>query len=222
VVVGYNDTCVELDSGFVRCWAAIDTKIDLRPSPGRTLVQLAPDRGTIGLLDDGSMVELTSSGVRRVGPVLEGVHAVLASGSRSRSCAVQAEGGLVCDSSLDGPVAATAATAQALFVAEEGPNCWLRADGKVSCSGTSGFVAPLWSDGMLDDGGAHIALGMPASALAGGGDVQACALLVDGSVKCWPWSDPAALRDLAAGLGGAGPTSPLTWPAVDLGTRPAR
>lgn len=218
VVVGYNDTCVELDSGFVRCWAAIDTKIDLRPPSERTLIELAPDRSTIGLLDDGSVVAFTSSGVRRVGPNLEGVRAVLVSGNRGQSCAVLAEGGLACDSGLlSGP----SSNAQDLFVAEEGPVCWLRADGEVSCRGANGFIVPRWSDATLDDGGAHVALGMPVRAIAGGGDVHACALLVDGSVKCWPWSDPAALRDLASTLGGPGPTDPRTWPAVDLGTRAA-
>jgi hypothetical protein len=62
---------------------------------------------------------------------------------------------------------------------------------------------------------------MTVRAIAGGGDVHACVLLEDGSVKCWSWNAPAVLGDLAATLGAAAPSGDLvTWPAIDLGSRP--
>jgi hypothetical protein len=59
-----------------------------------------------------------------------------------------------------------------------------------------------------------VRLGQPATSLRAG-DYNECALLENGSVKCWSIDGP-----FPASLGGSVATA-TGWPAVDLGTRPA-
>jgi hypothetical protein len=99
----------------------------------------------------------------------------------------------------------------AISITEYEHACGLDAAGVVTCWNIQQH--PEWGDAS-NGGTLSVPLGQPATAI-GAGDYNACALLGDGTVKCWAVDGTYSLS-----LGGSVAT-PTGWPAVDLGTRPA-
>ena len=99
----------------------------------------------------------------------------------------------------------------AIAITEYGHACGLDSAGVVTCWHII-EPHPEWGDA-VSGSTVRVPLGQPAIAI-GAGDCNACALLADGTVKCW-----AIDGTYAPSLGGSVSTS-TGWPAVDLGTRP--
>jgi hypothetical protein len=99
--------------------------------------------------------------------------------------------------------------------------CGLRDDGNVICDSTRvDRGGSWWADSMppTSEPGSRVALSQPATAIVAGQD-DVCALLVDGTVKCW--SDaPSPGYGLSGIVHSPSELSAGPWLPVDLGTRP--
>jgi hypothetical protein len=120
-------------------------------------------------------------------------------------------GGTACTGDQNYPRVPTGASVVAIAITEYGHACGLDSSGAVTCWHIQPH--PEWGDA-ANGGTVRVPLGQPATAI-GAGDYNGCALLADGTVKCW-----AIDGTFPDSLGGSISTLP-GWPAVDLGTRPA-
>jgi hypothetical protein len=205
---GDNDNgCVTTDDQGLVCWEGDYKRTPTTLRPGTTIVDLASGFSATALYSDGT---ISSLGVPSTAFTLDsGTHARALFGAYSKLCATLDTGGLKCWF-LSGPGAVAPPTSdtdvEAVALSGTRRTCWLKKSGAVACSSYDPPSAPR-------DTGSVVQLGRPAAAIDRGGMAFVCALLDDGSVKCWgdapapPWwtSDPATPG----------------WPAVDLGTRPA-
>ena len=127
-------------------------------------------------------------------------------------CVILRAGGTVCTGPefYAVPPVPTDASVVAIALTEYGHACGLDSAGVVTCWNIQKH--PEWGD---DANGStvRVPLGQPATAI-GAGDYNACALLSDGTVKCW------AIDGTYAPSLGASVSTSTGWPAVDLGTRP--
>jgi hypothetical protein len=147
-------------------------------------------------------------------------------------CAVVDTGGVAC--ATTGPAPTT--TDLTAFSVGLGFSCGLSQLGDVRCWGLG--TGTFWSPGaQLPDGSAAVVLGQKAVALTSGNNDHICALLDDGSVKCWGERDlcmtypgtatcpmPTSRSfDIGSSVDivGAGATCTVgAWHAVNLGTHP--
>ena len=241
---GESMSCAVLDDGSARCWGG-DA---MRPLPqtvdlGTTLavLQLAPGGvGVIALLDDGFVSSVLPYGT---GGAWSPGKATSIAGSATNRCAVLVNGTMSC-SSGDGPWTKTS-NLVAAWVGEDSAPCGLFAGGAVRCWGTFASCearAPgttYWCGGPREvDGSFAAMLGRPAVALPPGGSHHACALLDDGSVRCWDFSDDCQFNNgtlvscsvpqmkdpnLGASVDVVTTVNGLrygAWNAIDLGTHP--
>jgi hypothetical protein len=180
---------------------------------GALIVQLAHDDVTVGLFDDGSVRKISNASPTPMpvslsdatfvaGPSGLGFHG---------DCAILRTGGTACSGFVNGfvPVPETSGLL-AVGITEYGHACGLNAAGVVTCWNIQQH--PEWGDA-ADGNTVLVPLGQPATAI-GAGDDNGCALLADGTVKCW-----AIDGTYTPSLGGSVATS-AGWPSVDLGSRP--
>jgi alpha-tubulin suppressor-like RCC1 family protein len=202
IAAGTAHTCAVLLDGSVRCWGS----------------------DADGRLGDGAPVRDT---VAPAGAVALGQPARAVSAGYSHTCALLADGAVRCwGSDADGqlgdggglvstmaPAAPVALGQPARAIAAgDGFTCALLADRSVRCWGIDG-------DGELGDGlpksatrapAGVVGLGRPASAISAGVG-HTCALLDDGSVRCWGWNDN---RQLGVDVASApAPAAPVALPA---------
>ena len=214
VAIGFTETCVALDDGSFLCWHGPAINV-AAAADGARVVQLAQDSETIGLFDDGSVrrIDISLSG-GPTPPIDFGGPATFVAGASTNGrldCVVLRAGGTACTATGSPPIVPTDASVVAIAITEYEHACGLDSAGVVTCWNIQPH--PEWGD---DANGVpvRVPLGQPATSI-GAGDYNGCALLADGTVKCW-----AIDGTYAPSLGGSVATS-TGWPAVDLGTRPA-
>lgn len=208
IVMGYYTACAVLDDDSMRCWS--ESTFETRePLAGpRRIVAYAASTGVLVLLDDGSVFSIGGSPALVVATPLKTIGA-----SRSAACGVLVEGGVICNPSyrkLNEPDPVE------LAMTEFGDLCGRRRDGRVTCAAG---VHP-WLDTVNPDDGTLVALGQPAVSLVGSGSDHLCAVLADGSLKCWSWNRGTDFSALGASISGG--SYQTGWRAIDLGTHQAR
>jgi uncharacterized repeat protein (TIGR01451 family) len=188
LALGDGSSCVLLAGGGVRCWGA----------------------DTSGQLGNGAPLEATASpmtpvqlGGPAVGITVGSTHAcALMLGAAVRCWGADESGQLGDGGPIPGAGTAIPAGLVALgqpalaITAGDAHTCALLGDASVRCWGAD-------ADGQLGDGSAGdgsstpstpVALGGPAVAISAGG-TSTCALLADGSVRCWGADDLGQLGD---------------------------
>jgi hypothetical protein len=191
IQAGYYHACAALDDGTFSCWNASPRSAD-RPASGARVIDMA--RGVFALMDDGSLVGPLPWSASSAMPLPDGKIPVQVTSNEVRACVVFQDGSLACDShGVSGaPPPDTTGLASLAFSNDGEFSCGLFKTGNVRCWGLARTCAKLPPNPAVDctkpanaDDGADIALGQPAVALAGGGSAFVCALLADGSVRCW-------------------------------------
>jgi hypothetical protein len=210
---GDNDNgCVTTDDKGLVCWEGNYKRTPATLRPGATIVDLASGFTAAAVYSDGTVCSLGDA------PTLafmldSGTHARALFGAYSKFCATLDTGGLKCwvTNTANAPAGVLPPTSdtdiEAVAFSATRRTCWLKTSGAVECSSYDPSSAAARGTASV------VQLGRPAVAIDRGGVAFVCALLDDGSVKCWgdtpapPWStsDPATPG----------------WPAVNLGTRPA-
>jgi alpha-tubulin suppressor-like RCC1 family protein len=213
VAIGFQKTCAALDDGSFLCWSSPTTVP--APADGSRIVQLVHDGNTVGLFDDGSVRRISGAPGDPTPVDFGGRSATFLAGAATTGdfdCVVLRGGGTACTgSSLYAPAVPPTAEIVTIALTEYKHACGLDSAGVVTCWNVQAH--PEW--GAPSNGSTvHVPLGQPAIAV-GAGDYNGCALLADGTVKCWAIDGTYALS-----LGGSVATS-TGWPPVDLGTRPA-
>ena len=218
--IGFSQAFGLLDDGSVKAWSS-DPPVEIRPAsatPAVVTLRSAFTGSLAALFTDGSLALLDPNQpvyAQEIADLPMGAAIRTLGGGEEMVCITLVAGGVRCASEL--PVGLQGAPSSYAAVAGDYP-CGLRDDGSVICFGGS---QGWWASSMppTSEPGRLVALGLPAMAIAGG-QVDTCAVLADGTVKCWSEasspgyglsgitiSHPAELR--------AGP-----WLPVDLGTRP--
>ncbi len=217
VAMGFYQVCVARDDRSFLCWDGnVSSTTVAAAADGARVIQLAHDSETVGLFDDGSVRRISLDTPDGPTPVdFGGRSATFVAGSSNTGmgidCVILRAGGTACTGMEYGtPLVAANASLVAIAITEYEHACGLDSAGVVTCWGIQEH--PEWGDNAF--GTVRVPLGQPATSL-GAGDYNGCALLADGTVKCW-----AIDGTYAPSLGGSVSTS-AGWPAVDLGTRPA-
>lgn len=214
VTIGYSDVCVERDDGKVRCWGLGGPPVEL--SLDGKLVSLTGVGGYVmAVFEDGGVATIRPDAPTRL-TLRRPTRSV--SGVLSAWCAVHDDGSLECQNIPPFSTAPASTRADQVAVTESGDFTALLADGSVRTWKETSGAFP-WSKTRVNDaqGGFALTLGQPVAALVGGGFDHSCALLTDGSVKCW--GKNAASTEAAIGAGPDNGISGTTWRAVDLGSR---
>jgi hypothetical protein len=220
VAIGFAVACVARDDGSFLCWSTSDTSADVAPpSDGARIVRLADDYGTVGLFGDGSVRKISGSPGDPTPIDFGGRLATFVAGASSPGgaidCVLLRAGGAACTGNQAYPSVPANASVVDIAITEYGHACGIDSTGVVTCWNLQpGDSDPQWANRPGDTTARVVRLGQPATSLSAG-DYNACAVLTDGSVKCWSIDGP-----FPASLGGSVATS-TGWPAVDLGTRPA-
>lgn len=206
---GYVWSCAVLDDGSARCWGAQNAQTGMSGGSPPLPVALGPalpvrqlaaaDLGAMALFEDGTVtgfLPLAASPFVLLGP---GEKAAYVSGSEGQWCAILVGGGLRCAAKhgTAGLPPATTPDVLQVSVGENAFSCALLDGGTVRCWGrlagchaAPSPAASYWCDGTLGpDGGMTVNLGQPAIALSSGARTHVCAILADGSVKCWGGTD---------------------------------
>jgi hypothetical protein len=237
IACGYGSSCALLDDGSARCWGEANLLPAATPLGSTSKVRqlAAASSGVAALFEDGTISSILPFGTASIAlaPSEKAIY-VAGGGFTMSSCAVLEGGGVKCATTGSAPTTTT--TDLTAYGAGLTFACGLSRLGDVRCWGLG--TGSLWSPGaLLPDGSAAIALGQKAVALTSGNNDHTCALLADGSVKCW---GTAGLCTSYAGtatcpvptnqnfnLGssvdvmGMGDTCELrAWHAVNLGTHP--
>ncbi len=210
VAIGWSETCVALDDGSSLCWSGTPTTKVAAAADGARVVQLAQDVETIGLFDDGSVRRISLNFPDGPTPVDFGGPATFVAGASTGGqfdCVILRTGSTACIPPQNPPIMPLDASVVAVGLTEYESPCGLDAAGVVTCWRIQ--YHPEWGGGTT-----RVPLDQPATAI-GAGDYNSCALLADGTVKCWAMDGTYPLS-----LGGSVSTS-NGWPSVDLGTRPA-
>jgi hypothetical protein len=223
LAAGYTWSCAALDDGSASCWGAEQFKTTaatpISPMPvayghaGAVQELTAGGFGALARFDDGAVVTLPNP-LETVLPK----DAIYAAGSRALSLAVVSSGAVrkIAGTGADTPKVTTGG--RAVGASDTGASCVLLASGDVECWGEIAGChdAPeptYWCDPTpAADGGRKVLLGQPAAALSTGGTTHLCAILADGSVKCWGGSEACAAVD-----GGASVCAPPATPDPVLG-----
>jgi hypothetical protein len=220
VAIGFAVTSVARDDGSFLCWDTSNESAEVvAPSDGARVVQLAGDYVTVGVFDDGSVRRIYTGppGLTLVdfGGRFATFVAGLSAPSSENDCAILREGGTACTWDQNNPSVPTSASVVDIAITEYGHACGIDPAGVVRCWNLPlGDSDPQWANRPGDTTARVARLGQPATSLSAG-DYNVCALLANGTVKCWG-IDGAYPQS----LGGSVATS-TGWPAVDLGTRPA-
>jgi alpha-tubulin suppressor-like RCC1 family protein len=260
VSAGTSHTCAILDDGSLRCWGADysgqlgdggpafdtdkNTPVSVSLGTGRTAVAVSAGAyHTCAILDDGSLKCWGADYAGQLGdggtntdkdtPVSvslgTGRTAVAVSAGDSRTCAILDDGSLNCwgydafgglgdggtNTNKDTPVSVSLGTGRtAVAIAAGGHTCAILDDGSLKCWG-SNYV------GQLGDGGSNTEQDTPVSVSLGTGRTAVavsagygytCAILDDGSLKCWGSDNTGQLGD------GGSNTNKDTPVSVSLGT----
>jgi hypothetical protein len=244
-------TFVVLDDQTVFYSSGAKTGIIQRPAGSASIRQIAPGyAGQLGAVyEDGTYAPEVTLGLSQ--PFLLGAdHAQVLTMTAARSvdmwCWAKVGGGTMCEGA---PAAVVPDPTMPLVELVAGTSffCGRRLDGTVRCWGTfagcdeGAASLSYWCDGQAATDHAHdVRLGMPAVSLAANDDETtrlACAVLVDGSVKCWGGADvecvmgtscqAPAQQDPVLGdsveivpAGAAGARTYGAWRAVDIGSHP--
>ncbi len=277
VAAGGSHSCAVLDNATVRCWGSNEfgelggatnsgtttanpaplTAVDL--GAARTAVSVSAGFAhTCGLLDDGTvrcwgsnssgqLGSTTNNGTTDPNPAAEpsvalgaGRIAVALSSGVAHTCALLDDGSVRCwGSNLFGQLGAaansgtstpnpeplatvdlgTGRTAVAIAAGDD-HTCALLDDGSVRCWGLNQFgeLGSTTNNGTTDPNPAPapaVALGAGRSALAvGGGGSHTCALLDDGTVRCWGLNESGQLGNTTNN--GTDNVNPAPLAAVDL------
>jgi hypothetical protein len=185
------------------------------------VVQLASDSLPLGVFDDGSVrrVSNDSPSGPTASPFDFGGPVTFLSGSENdgTACVILRAGGTAC--SAPSLVPSGASSVSLAITDYDHHACGLDASGAVTCwsmGDTNAYGLESHPEWQVAAGTYRIPLGQPAIAI-GAGDWTACAMLADGTVKCWAMDDTA---DSDPALGGSVATA-TGISAVDLGPRPA-
>jgi hypothetical protein len=223
--VGYARAFGLLDDGSVKAWS-IGAPVEVRSaSAAPAVVALTPafTGYAAALFADGSLALLDASSqpvdTRQIADLPMGEPIRTIGGSEEMVCITLVAGGVRC---ADARMTTQGAPSSYAAVAGDYP-CALRDDGSVICFGGS---VGWWLDSNppASEPGRLVALGQPAKAIAGGSQGGAtpnmCAVLADGTVKCWSESPSPGygLSGIAAAYPAEQRSGP--WLPVDLGTRP--
>ena len=189
--------CAVLDDQSVLC-ATSTTKLIQRPAGAAAIRQLAPgyELQLSAVYEDGLFSPEVTEGLSA--PHLLNGRSLVTTMATSRGtidfwCWVRVGGGTVCEGSA-GDVHPDPTMVLSQLVAGTNFLCGLRPDGGVRCWGTFAGCragAPdlsYWCDGQPSSDQSHeVALGQRAVSIATNSDLVrlACAVLADGSVKCW-------------------------------------
>jgi hypothetical protein len=196
----------------VRCWglggAPSEPQVDGE-------IQSLSGAGThvMAILTGGSVFDLRGDPVGRL-TLPRPVRSV--SGAASAWCAVLDDSSLSC-TSVPGTAPPANARVELVAMTEFGRDfSALLADGTVR-TWRSASAFP-WTKVPASDpmGGSTLALGQPAQDLVGGGFNHTCALLADGTVKCWAVAPSS--KENAIGSGPNDGIDGTIWRAVNLGT----
>jgi hypothetical protein len=204
--MSYYTACFARDDRTLHCWDTSAMKGDVVTPDGTSVVRMFNGRSPLGLFDDGSLREISSTGIALL--VGAQTKALAAGGTSAGGCALLVPGGFDCWGNANAnTVPAQMSGGRALAYGEFQQTCGLTAGGEVRCWGSR--VAGSTAAG----GSLVMAIGAPVAALANGNG-HFCALTTAGDVKCWDFDVP-----FASWVGGAVHTS-TQWDAVDLGDRP--
>ena len=218
--IGFGEACAARDDGSFLWWNTSNVSAEVAaPSDGARVVQLASDYGAVGLFDDGSVRQIFGGSPSGPTPVdFGGRPATFVAGMSSPDdgdCAILRGGGTACTWDQNNPSVPTDASVVDIAITEYGHACGIDSTGVVTCWNLPlGASDPQWANRPGDTTARVVRLGQPATSLRAG-DYNECALLENGTVKCWSIDGP-----FPDSLGGSVATA-TGWPAVDLGTRPA-
>lgn len=233
LATGYAYSCAALDDGAVKCWGDhAPTTVELGAVPTNAKVrQIAPARlGVQVLFEDGVVAgNVPASASPALFSDQKGVYVA---GAEGRAAIVLTTGELLFPGDSSGnlpPATVTDAVAVGLGQLNRytcglfkggGVRCWNVSN---ACPGTAAGATYWCPQPRNADGSFTVALGQPAVALGTSAATHECALLADGSVKCWDTSAPGApaAGAGAALLGGASVTvsgtGAVEWRPVDFG-----
>jgi hypothetical protein len=225
--------CAVLDDGSARCWGDAGPtsapKALLPPDGGPPVAQLSVNEageilvlygdGTVG---EGAVLALTPGRFLQDKPAA----AIATARGDTGWCAVLVGGGGYCEYQyFAAPPPAAVLTQIAMtqhFLCGVRPNgtvsCWMTGGDDADCDGGSLYWCRPGKNG---DGSYDVALDQPAVSVASGpaDSPIACAVLVDGSVRCWAVAASAAsgCNGVSSGVVGSvcGP-----WRAIDLAAPP--
>jgi hypothetical protein len=223
LAMGEYDACASMDDDTIWCWGESGgtdpTPRQQKGLPAKRVRALGPSfGGVIALYDDGT-ISLTLPVGSFV--MLTPGHKVVAvaGGVGTGTCLLLDDATTTCvggNTPFDGP-----AHAIAIGVERIGGLCSVLSDGFIWCHAQNCIQRTYYkctTDGSVD-------LGVPAVAVTSNGSDFACALLVDGNIKCWSGTD--ATIPPAPWLGAAidftqtsGGITYGAWRTVDLGTHP--
>jgi hypothetical protein len=243
LAMGSDYDCAAMDDDTIWCWCTAygpsaygpgndggseGTPWQLTGLPAKRVKALGPSGTSVAAVyDDGTISPQLPYGSV---PVFASDRKVLAlSGSlQFGTCALFDDATTMCvdgGSQLHGPSNAIALGVEAVALGIEdvgGGLCAVLSDGSIRCQVPPPCEQPTYfrcsSDGSFD-------LGVPAVAVTSNGSSFACALLMDGNIKCWsqvaatdppgPWLGAAIdFTETSTGI------SYGVWHAVDLGTHP--
>jgi hypothetical protein len=219
LTVKEHQGCIALDDDTIRCWGVAAGTYAIHPTaPVR---QMTPSNGgVVVLLEDGTLIKVPQGTLE----ALRGSTAI--GGSPAGYCAVGGPEGLMCSGSVFGNIQVGVQGLIGVGIGDIGPThvCTLSANGEASCQNTESSLgdcvepgAPYW----CGNDGHTVDLGQPATNLTTDSRGFECALLADGSVKCW--GEAAAPLGI---LGGSVEATPdggvdagVVWNPIDLGTK---
>jgi hypothetical protein len=216
VAISYFDVCVERDDGKIQCWGVNGNPAELSIA-GEVQSLNGVGIRVMAILTGGSVADVRAD--PPIPPLTLPIPVRSVSGAASTWCAVLADSSFMCQNVPPAVAPPASARVNTVAMTENGDFSALLADGTVRTWRDTGGVFP-WAKVPATDpmGGSTLALGQPAQALVGGGFNHTCALLADGTVKCWG-EGPGSMENAI----GSGPNDGIdgtTWRAVDLGTRP--
>ncbi len=218
VGLGHYSACVALDDGSYQCNEGEYAETIPGPS-GIAPTVVTGSLGILVLYDDGSVRSIAPAEPPTTPKLLVASGAVKVAGSMSLECALLGTGALQCFGQRKEYLPLSLPVATEIGLSERGILCAIVSGGAVRCFGQ--IDALVWGTAVdvptsptvpYGTRTIDVPLDKPAVQLSSAAREQQCALLADGSVTCWPWSEQAV-----AATGRQGSASPLLFP-VDLGT----
>jgi hypothetical protein len=231
VAIGENLACASTDDDTIWCWGggaptATPQLLELGSPPKKVKALSGSGGGVFALYDDGTVGPLIGAQDGVADLTGDSHKAVAIAGAvGATTCAVLDNGTTACIEGGMPQLMDVPSNAIALGVEFFGDLCALLSDGSVQCLGhgcdRSVPMPPYW---WCSDGGGAIALGQSAVSITSGGQYFACALLVDGGIKCWGGDPTMPPREwfgseIAFTQTNGGYTHGA-WNTVDLGTHP--
>jgi hypothetical protein len=242
LVVGQAEVCAALDDRSVRCWEGLgalhDFPIKAAPTASLSQLLLLYQNELMALYDDGTIAACCADALPDAWTFPSGLFAAIA-GCRDEAgycwCGAGRDDSLYC-AGLQAPARYPGVVA--LTIAGANGLCALRSDGAVRCWGgwqgceDASPERSYWCDARASaDHGHDVMLGQPAVAFASAAGIVplACAILADGSIKCWgdgcagggQCPSPGRLNDIMNGsvevTKQGGVVTYGAWRSIDLG-----